>query len=137
MAINSFSLNSVKAYLLTGVFVSIIALDFFSAEWPGNRINGQEFTSTQTGNTNQLEVTSAQLSADSGDSHNYAKHEHGHYRTTQIARGHSERCFKTLNKQLAIRNIFLPLRIKLAALPASLVAEQQCSISVLLRRLLI
>ena len=78
----------------------------------------------------------AQLSAVSNELHNYEKQEDGLYNSTQIARGQRFRCFRNLDVPIA-RNIPLPLQIKMAALPSSLIAEQQRSIPVFLRRLLI
>ncbi len=129
--------KSIKAYLLFGVFASLIALNFYIADWPGFCIDRQDCAPTWLVKTKQIETECPQLSADTGDVHNYAKHEDGHYRITQIARGQSARCFKTLHALLTTRNISLLLQIKLAALPSSLIAEQQRSIPVFLRRLLI
>lgn len=44
MAINTVSVKSVKAYLLAGIFASLIACDFFSAEWPDHFRDGDKTT---------------------------------------------------------------------------------------------
>lgn len=136
---STFCVKLVKAYFLAGIFISLLSCGFSSVNLQVNCINSQEFVSTQAGSGQAIpiEVTYAQLSADSGDTHDYAKHEEGPFYNNQIARGYSLRYFKTLNTLLSVRNISLPLPMKLAALPSSVVAEQQRSIPVFLRRLLI